>query len=351
MEYYGTLGPACADRDILIRMFEAGMTGIRLNMSHTGLRQAADMLAEYHAAAEAAGRGEAGLLIDLQGPEIRTGAVEAPTDLRTGEKAVFMAVSGEAAGNASPSACPVIPVSAEVLGLLEAGDRILLDDGRIEAAIEDKTAIGDKTAGGKGRLTARILRGGGLRSRVSLKIEGRYVDTPVLTAMDLDNLREAPSMGVTAVMQPFVRSGEDLRVLRRAMADCGAGSLRVWAKIENMEGVRQIRDILPEADMIVIARGDLGNDMPLWELPAVQKELSRICREAGKPFLVVTQMLTSMLTSAVPTRAEVSDIYNAALDGAEAVMLTNETAAGAYPAEAMMYLRKTCEEALRRRDG
>ena len=146
-------------------------------------------------------------------------------------------------------------------------------------------------------------------------------------------------------MEPFVTSPETLRELRAALADAGLADVRIFAKIENKQGVRALPALLPEADMIVIARGDLGNDMLLWALPAVQKDIAQACRLAQVPFMVVTQMLASMADAPVPTRAEVSDIFNAVADGAAAVMVTNETAVGHYPAEVIRYLAKTAAEA------
>ena len=171
---------------------------------------------------------------------------------------------------------------------------------------------------------------------------------PTLTGNDLKNIQLATQYGVTGVMQPFVRSKEDLMTLRKALDDAGAGHVEIFAKIENMQGVNALDELLPYCDHVVIARGDLGNAMPLWKLPAVQKELASKCRAAGKPFMVVTQMLDSMHERAVPTRAEVMDIYNAVLDGASSLMLTGETAAGNFPAEEMMYLVNTGREAERR---
>lgn len=144
-----------------------------------------------------------------------------------------------------------------------------------------------------------------------------------------------------------LRAGaEDIRTLRRALEQAGAGQIRIFAKIENLAGVQALPEFLPLVDEVVIARGDLGNAMPLWELPRCQKQLSAVCRSAGVPFMVVTQMLDSMCSRAVPTRAEVSDIYNAVSDGASSVMLTGETAAGQYPVEAMEYLVRTARTAL-----
>ena len=153
----------------------------------------------------------------------------------------------------------------------------------------------------------------------------------------VDNLR---TPGIQDVNQKY------LDALRRALEQAGAGQIRIFAKIESLAGVQALPEFLPLVDEVVIARGDLGNAMPLWELPRCQKQLSAACRAAGVPFMVVTQMLDSMCTRAVPTRAEVSDIYNAVLDGASSLMLTGETAAGQYPVQAMEFLVRTANTAL-----
>ena len=164
------------------------------------------------------------------------------------------------------------------------------------------------------------------------------------------NLKEAAAYGVTDVMQPFVRGASDLRTVKNAMREAGAGNCRLFAKIENRTGVAALSEILPETDMVVIARGDLGNAVPLWELPCVQKEISAQCLKHQVPFMVVTQMLASMENSPVPTRAEVSDIFNAVADGASAVMITGESASGKYPVQASSYLVRTAKEGLRWRE-
>ena len=323
-EIFGTLGPACADEGTLIQMFEAGMDGMRLNMSHTTLQKSSVLLETYRHAAATSGK-EAELLIDLQGPEVRIGTLREAAVLHEGDLVLFAQEGG-------------IPVPRNVAAAVCEGDEILLDDGRIAGTAAEKK---------KDAFVLRITRGGILESRKSIKVKNRVISGEALTEQDIINLKDACRYGVTAVMEPFATSGRQLRDVREQMRRCGCGSLRIFAKIENMEGVRNIADILPEADMIVIARGDLGNDMDLWDLPAVQKEIELACLREKKDFLVVTQMLTSMISSPVPTRAEVSDIFNAVAGGAAAVMVTNETAAGAYPAEVIRYLKKTAEAAER----
>lgn len=329
-EIFGTLGPACAQADLLEKMFLEGMTGMRLNLSHTSLNESEDFIRNFQLAAQRAGvRPE--LLIDMQGPEVRIGALSAPLQLKESEEVVF------AGQQETQPQAGVIPAAHQVLSALETGDRVLLDDGKLELMI---TAI-------KPQIRARVLQGGVLHSRKSLKIVDKRISGPVMTAQDRENLRLAKSYGVTALMQPFVTTGMQLSEVKNVLSEYGMEHIRIFAKIENREGMEQIRDIIPHADMVVIARGDLVNDMPLWELPAAQKTLSEICRKEGRPFLVVTQLLASMIHHPYPTRAEVSDIFHAVVDGASAVMVTNETAVGKYPVEVIRYLKKTAQEAER----
>ena len=359
IELFGTLGPSCSEVSVLKEMIEEGMTGMRLNLSHSSLTQAAGLIRNYHEAAALCGV-TAELLIDLQGPELRIGALQEPVELPDG--AVFWLAEDRFVMNSvltgqpaeamnglpvapAPNDLPLVPAAKHILRAMKAGDRVLFDDGAIEAEV---ILAPDVSGATPLRAQLRVVRGGVLKSRKSLKIVDRSVDGPVLTPQDIQNLQLVREYGVTSVMLPFVRSGRDLRTLRSAMEELGCGDLRIFAKIENREGVAHIEDIIPEADMVVIARGDLGNDVPLWELPGVQKDLSDACKKAAKPFLVVTQLLFSMIERPVPTRAEMSDIFYAVTGGASALMLTNETAAGKYPAAAIRYLRLAAEAAMRR---
>ena len=315
MQIYGTLGPACAAADTLEQMLRAGMTGVRLNLSHVTLPQAQEQLDALQEAARRCGiRPE--LLIDMQGPELRVGALAAPVTLIEGT-----AVSLE-----------TLALPGPVCAALTPGQELLLDDGKLLLRV-------------CGFDTAEVLRGGVLHSRKSVALPGCTVELPPLTESDRRNLALAKSCGVTGVMQPFVRSAEDLRTVRAALNDAGGQDIRLFAKIENQQGLEQLPALIGAADEIVIARGDLGNAMPLWELPAAQKRIAARCRAAGRPFMVVTQMLASMELNPVPTRAEVSDIFNAVLDGAASVMVTGETAVGRHPVAVIRYLVNTVRAA------
>lgn len=323
LKIYGTIGPACADRKIMEEMFKAGMTGMRLNLSHVDLSDCIEWLEEFHWAAANTGIIPE-LLIDMKGPELRIGKLQEPVLLENNtvvdtKRLLFPDI---------------------VYPYLKKGTHILLDDGNLLIEISDDE--------GK---QAKVLRGGKLTSSKSIAIEGVSVPSPTLTEADMNNLKEAYKYAVTGIMQPFVRNAEDLKNVREALDSTGNEKLKIFAKIENQAGVDQIHDLLPHCDEIIIARGDLGNAVGLTRLPSVQHYLEKVCQEHNKPYMVVTQMLHSMHNNAVPTRAEVSDIYHAVYNGASSIMLTGETAAGKYPIEAMRYFVDTAKEALKDRES
>ena len=312
-QIFGTFGPACGSEETIRQMILAGMTGMRLNLSHSTLPASENYIQAYQMAAEKCGV-EPQILIDMQGPELRVGKLSEPIILREGECISLN----------------TIPMPEEILEVLQDKDEILLDDGKLLLEMEEG-------------ISAKVIRGGKLTSGKSIKIKDKYISLPPLTTQDLENIRLAKTYGITALMQPFVLSGEDLKKVRTALDENGAEEIKIFAKIENKIGVENIDNILLEADVIVIARGDLGNDMPLWELPRVQKQIEEACKAVGKPYIVVTQMLASMEQNPIPTRAEVSDIFHAVYHGAWGVMLTGETAVGKYPVEAIRYLSKTTD--------
>lgn len=356
-QIYGTFGPACKSREILEAMIKAGMTGMRLNLSHTTLEKSKDYIENYRIAA-ASQKVNPQILIDMQGPELRVGEMEEIL-VEAGET-VFLKKSENHSwceGKERTKLCKsekvddtfakredcvwkggkYIPVPDAVLSVIKEGNEILLDDGKIHIQIEEVKTY---------EINAKVLRGGILRPHKSIKIIDVNVKMPILTEHDITNIRQAKKYGVTALMQPFVFSGEDLRQVKAILKRENAENIQIFAKIENRVGVKHLEDILQQADVVVIARGDLGNDMPLWELPAVQKRIESICKKYQKPYMVVTQMLASMEQNPVPTRAEVSDIFHAVYQGAEAVMVTGETAVGKYPVEVIQYLANTAKEAV-----
>ncbi len=316
MRYYATLGPSCCDTAALSALLRRGVTGFRLNLSHTPLAARTDWIAALHEAERKTGL-RAQLMIDLRGPEVRIGSLPAPLPLAEGA-AVTLGAD--------------IPVDGDVLDALRPGMTVLLDDGAMALTVMD---------GG----VCRVTRGGTLTGHKSLTLEGVDLRRPALCETDLADLSQAAALGVNAVMQPFVRSAGDLRVVRQTMAENGLADAELFAKVENQPGLDALPDWLALCDVVTIARGDLGSSLPLERLPAAQKHIAALCRSRGKPFLVVTQLLHSMIDHPSPTRAEVLDIYNAVLDGADCLMLTGETAQGRYPLESVDWLIRVAQEA------
>lgn len=316
MRYYATLGPSCCDTAALASLLRRGITGFRLNLSHTPLAARTDWIAALHEAERKTGL-RAQLMIDLRGPEVRIGDMPVPLPLAEGA-AVTLGAD--------------IPVDGDVLNALRPGMTVLLDDGAMALTVVD---------GG----VCRVTRGGTLTGHKSLTLEGVDLRRPALCEADLADLSQAAALGVNAVMQPFVRSADDLRVVRQTMAENGLADAELFAKVENQPGLDALPDWLALCDVVTIARGDLGSSLPLEQLPAAQKRIAALCRSRGKPFLVVTQLLHSMIDHPSPTRAEVLDIYNAVLDGADCLMLTGETAQGRYPLESADWLIRVAQEA------
>ena len=261
MRYYATLGPSCCDTATLAALLRRGVTGFRLNLSHTPLAARTDWIDALHAAERETGL-HAQLMIDLRGPEVRSGNMPAPLPLAEGA-AVTLGAD--------------IPVDGDVLDALRPGMTVLLDDGAMALTVVD---------GG----VCRVTRGGTLTGHKSLTLEGVDLRRPALCEADLADLAQAAALGVNAVMQPFVRSAGDLRVVRQTMAENGLADAELFAKVENQPGLDALPDWLALCDVVTIARGDLGSSLPLERLPAAQKRIAALCRSRGKPFLVVTQL-------------------------------------------------------------
>ncbi|MDY3052464.1 MAG: pyruvate kinase [Ndongobacter sp.] len=324
MNYYATLGPSCMDEETLLALMDFGMTGLRYNLAHGSLRAIQPVLQSFQKKLRQERR-SLRFLIDLEGAKLRIGRLDKERLLREGEYLDF----GE---NTE------IPVPEELISCVAVGDRINLDDNKLLAEVVSKAS---------GGFCAHVLRGGALSSRKTIKIEGKEVPLSILTESDRENLSLLRECGIGEIMVPFCERVEDLEEIRRSLDEADAPRVRLFAKIETPEGVARAEELADHCDVLVIARGDLGNAFPLCEVPRLQKKLAEICRAKKRPFLVVTQLLDSMIDRPVPTRAEVSDIYNAVLDGCSYLMLTGETAVGAHPGEAMRWLVQTGRTAQR----
>ena len=317
-----TVGPASQDPGILRALIDAGVDAFRLNFSHGTHETHAESSRRIREVALAAGRAVA-IVQDLGGPKIRTGLVDAPLTLAAGSTLVIE--RGDAVGGGGCISCSFDALFASA----RAGERLLVDDGRIELRVASSTSS---------RIETRVVIGGQLDSHKGINLPGVEILAPAVTAKDEDDLRFGVSIGVDLVALSFVQSPEDVRRARAIAAAAGASDLPIIAKIERPQAVEHIDDILDEADGLMVARGDLGIELPLETLPAVQKKLVRRARAHGVPVIVATEVLESMRHEPRPTRAEVTDAAHAVDEGADAIMLSGETAIGDYPVRAVRML-------------
>ncbi|GAA4896232.1 pyruvate kinase [Stackebrandtia albiflava] len=311
-----TIGPATATRERIRGLAEAGMDVARLNFSHGSH---ADHEAVYHlvrAAAEETGRA-IGILADLQGPKIRLGKFQnGSAEWRTGDH-ITITGDEDVVGMADRVGVTYTKLPAEV----NTGDRLLVDDGKLSLEVLD--VEGDD-------IRCLVVEGGPVSDHKGLSLPNVAISVPALSEKDTEDLRFALSLGVDLVALSFVRTPEDIKPVHAIMAELDARR-PVLAKIEKPEAVDRLESIVLAFDGIMVARGDLGVELPLEQVPLVQKRCVQLCRENAKPVIVATQMLDSMINNARPTRAETSDVANAVLDGADAVMLSGETSVGKYP--------------------
>ena len=312
-----TLGPASSSLEQIAELVAAGLDVARLNMSH-GTQ--AGHLAAYRAlraASDEAGRG-VGVLVDLQGPKIRLGSfASGPVLLSAGDE--FTITGEDVPGDSAEAATTYPGLAADV----RAGDQILVDDGRV--VLEVAGVRGD-------RVRTRVLVGGPVSDHKGLNVPSVRLNVPALGPKDEQDLRWALSLRADMIALSFVQGPEDAGPARRIMEEVGI-SLPLIAKIEKPQAVATLPEVLDAFDGLMVARGDLGVELPLEQVPLVQKRAIDLAKEKARPVIVATQMLESMISAPRPTRAEVSDVANAVLDGADALMLSAETGVGAYPAE------------------
>jgi pyruvate kinase len=321
-----TIGPASESPDILRKLIAAGLDVARLNFSHGSHEGHARIIGALREAAEATGKPIA-ILQDLQGPRIRIGKLSGGPVLVEAGRALILTTDEEAVGDAIPVTYPHLPAD------VKPGDRILIDDGLIELAVE---GTGPKT------VRCRVITGGTINPNKGMNLPGVAVTAPTLGDKDLEDLAFGLSHGVDYVALSFVRSPEDVTAAREYMKKYGAEAPLI-AKIERPEAVERLDDIVAAADCVMIARGDLAVETSPEAVPLIQKRIIRACNQARAVVITATQMLESMTVHPRPTRAEASDVANAVLDGTDAVMLSGETAAGRYPVEAVETMARIVE--------
>jgi pyruvate kinase len=315
-----TLGPVSSTPEVLSSLIAAGMDAARLNFSHGSHAEHAELARRIREAQSESGRPIA-LIADLQGPKLRVGELDKPLTLARGEDIVV--TGGEASQDGE------LPVSPSVIGeVLLPGHEVLIDDGLVRLYVDRVEA---------GRALCTVVVGGPVSSHKGVNLPGVPLPIPSLTQKDRADLELALSLGVDFVALSFVRSAADVRELRGLITDAGSHA-QVIAKIEKAEAIAVLDEIVDVSDAVMVARGDLGVETGPASVPLLQKRIILTALQEGKPVITATQMLESMIHHTEPTRAEASDVANAVLDGTSALMLSGETAVGAYPVEAVAYM-------------
>ena len=319
-----TLGPATQQTDVMRQLIQKGADVFRLNMSHADHGWVREVVPCIRALAQEARR-SVGILLDTQGPAIRTGDLEAPLHLKQ-DDILELTVAGARSEER-------YSVGVNYEGLVDdvsVGDTILVDSGMIRLVVLEKR--------GK-RIRCKVMTPGTVGSRRHINLPGVHVNLPPLTKKDISDISLGVELGVDFVALSFVRQKSDLEQLRNVLVEKKSKAL-VIAKIEDQLAVRAINDMIQGADVIMIARGDLGIECPMEELPIIQRRIVKSCLRHGKPVIVATQMLESMITNVLPTRAEITDVANAVFEQADAIMLSGETSVGRYPIECVRVLSR-----------
>lgn len=320
-----TLGPASSDAQMIRALFDAGVDVFRLNFSHGAHEDMRKRVTIIRDIEQQIGR-PISILADLQGPKLRLGTFAGGSiDVAPGHRITLD--SNPAPGDAARVYLP----HPEILRAFKVGDPLLVDDGKVALKIVDKQ---DDT-----HVVAEVITGTKLMDRKGVNLPGTVIDVSILTDKDLADLDFALSLGVDWVALSFVQRAQDVAAARAIIGD----RARIIAKIEKPSAVTHIDSIIALSDGIMLARGDLGVECPPETVPVIQKQIVRMTRAAGKPLIIATQMLESMITSPTPTRAEASDVATAVFDGADAVMLSAETASGAYPIEAVSMMDRIAQ--------
>lgn len=323
-----TMGPSSNSISILKEMMQAGMNVARINMAHGELADHSARIALVRNAAKEAGKVIA-TMMDIKGPEIRIGTLEeASYQLQTGD--TFTLTTEQVEGTKSRVSVNYPDMTSDI----KAGDVILIDDGLIELRVKEVKGSD---------MHCEVMNGGLLKPRKGVNLPGISTTLPGVTERDIMHIDFGIKEDIDMIAMSFVRKAEDVLEVRQILADNNASHIQIISKIENQEGVDNIDAIIEASDGIMVARGDLGVEIPAEDVPMLQKLMIDKCNKAGKPVIVATQMLDSMQVNPRPTRAEVSDVANAVLQGADAIMLSGESAAGKYPLEAVKMMAMIAE--------
>ncbi|MFI7406669.1 pyruvate kinase [Streptomyces sp. NPDC049541] len=319
-----TLGPAVDSHEMLVSMIEAGMNVARFNFSHGTHAEHQGRYDRVRAASKETGRA-IGVLADLQGPKIRLETfAEGPVELERGDE--FVITTEDVPGDKSICGTTYKGLPGDV----SRGDQILINDGNVELKVLDVEGP---------RVRTIVIEGGVVSDHKGINLPGAAVNVPALSEKDVEDLRFALRMGADLVALSFVRDAKDVADVHKVMDEEGR-RVPVIAKVEKPQAVENMEDVVMAFDGVMVARGDLAVEYPLEKVPMVQKRLIELCRRNAKPVIVATQMMESMITNSRPTRAEASDVANAILDGADAVMLSAESSVGAYPVETVKTMSK-----------
>ena len=324
-----TLGPATSSKDILKKMLQEGVNVFRINFSHANyddVRERINMIRELN---EENGF-NAAILADLQGPKLRVGVMKEEVVVSEGDQIVF-ATGEEFKGTAKRVYMNYDSFPRDV----KAGERILLDDGKLIFEVESTNK--------KNEVKTRVIQGGPLRSKKGVNLPNTNISLPALTEKDVEDAKFACEMQVDWMALSFVRHAEDLIELQSLIKEHSEYKIPIVAKIEKPEGVANIDKIVAYCDGLMVARGDLGVEIPAQEVPLIQKKLVLTAKKARIPVIIATQMMETMITSLTPTRAEVNDVANSVMDGADAVMLSGETSVGQYPVQVIQKMSQILE--------
>ena len=323
----GTIGPASQSEEMLTKLMNAGLNVTRINFSHGGYEENGEKIETIKKVRSALNRPVA-LLLDTKGPEIRTGVLETGNEKVTIEEGQeFTFVNDDIIGNNTKTSISYKELYKDV----KVGGTLLVDDGALEFEI---TEIKGKD------IVCKALNTGRLGSRKTMNVPGVKVDLPALTQKDIDDITEGIKRGFDYIAASFVRKASDVIALRNLLDSNGGERVKIISKIENQEGIDNFEEILELSDCIMVARGDMGVEIPMEQVPIVQKRFIKRCNQVGKPVITATQMLESMTSNPRPTRAEVSDVANAVYDTTGAIMLSGECAMGKYPVECVQAMSK-----------